>query len=130
MYLTTYLKPRGLEDALWKTVLEAAGPVEIRPACERSLRGWITIGAQRMERQRRLTPEDLAIAHASMSNFVDILKKEAVFLGKPNYLDNTTFHAARRRLRRQSSFESFHALAFLAAKFCADQLVEFVSGED
>src|SRR5215831_2235225 len=103
MHITTYLKPRGLEDALWETILESAGPVEIRPACERSLRAWLTMGIQRMERQRRLAPEDLAVAHASLRKFVDILKKEAVFLGKPNYLDNTTFQAARRRLRRQGS---------------------------
>jgi hypothetical protein len=117
MQITTYLKPRGLEDALWKTILETAGPVEIRPACERSLRGWITIGVQRMERQRRLAPEDLAIAHASTSKFVDILKKEAVFLGKPNYLDNTTFHAARRRLRRQSRLSAFTLWPFWPQSF-------------
>ena len=117
MQITTYLKPRGLEDALWKTILEAAGPVEIRPACERSLRGWITIGVQRMERQRRVAPEDLAIAHASMRKFVDILKKEAVFLGKPNYLDNTTFQAARRRLRRQSRLSAFTLWPFWPQSF-------------
>jgi hypothetical protein len=117
MHITNYLKPTGLEDALWKTILETGGPVEIRPACERSLRAWITIGIQRMERQRRLGPEDLAIAHASLRKFVDILKKEAVFLGKPNYLDNTTFHAARRRLRRQGSLSAFTLWPFWPHSF-------------
>ena len=117
MHITNYLKPTGLEDALWKTILETGGPVEIRPACERSLRAWITIGIQRMERQRRLGPEDLAIAHASLRKFVDILKKEAVFLGKPNYLDNTTFHAARRGLRRLGSLSAFTLWPFWPHSF-------------
>ena len=117
MHITNYLKPTGLEDALWKTILETGGPVEIRPGCERSLRAWITIGIQRMERQRRLGPEDLAIAHASLRKFVDILKKEAVFLGKPNYLNNTTFHAARRGLRRLGSLSAFTLWPFWPHSF-------------
>jgi hypothetical protein len=60
MHTSSFLKGRAFEDALWQTAFETAGPVEFSPACERSLRAWITIGIQRMERQRRMAPEDLA----------------------------------------------------------------------
>jgi hypothetical protein len=117
MHITSYLKQKELEDDLWQTVLETVGPVEIHPACERSLRAWITIGAQRMERQRRLTPEDLSIAQANLRKFIDILKREAVFLGKPNHFDNSTFHAARRRLQRHASLTTFTLWPFWPHNF-------------
>jgi hypothetical protein len=75
MHATSYLKGRAFEDALWLTAIETAGSVEFSLACERSLRAWITISIQRMERQRRMAPEDLAIAHRNLRKFVDLLKK-------------------------------------------------------
>jgi hypothetical protein len=39
-----------LEDNLWQTALETAGQMDISPACEESLRAWITVSTN-------LTPE-------------------------------------------------------------------------
>jgi len=47
------------------------------------------------------------------------MKKEAVFLGKPDRLDNTTFHAARRRLQRQASLTTFALWPFWPHNFVA-----------
>ena len=74
---------------------------------------------QRMERQRRLAPEDLAIAHANLRKLIGLMKKEAVFLGKPDRLDNATFHAAHRRLRRQASLTAFALWPFWPHNFVA-----------
>jgi hypothetical protein len=109
----------GLEDALWQTVLEAAEPAEIQSGGEQSLRGWITIGVQRLERQRRLAPEDLAIAHANFKKFVELMKKEAVFLGQPGQLDNVSFHAARRRMGREALLTTFTLRPFWPHNFVA-----------
>jgi hypothetical protein len=117
MHTESYLKLRTLEDNLWQTAFETAGQMDISPACEESLRAWITVGVQRMERQRRLAPEDLAMAHSNLRKFLNLLKKEAVFLGNPNRLDNSTFHAARRRLRRQAAFSAFTLWPFWPHNF-------------
>ena len=103
MNMPSYLKLRTLEDELWQTVLEAAGSLEIDQACALTLRAWIAIGVQRMERQRRLAPEDITIAHTNLRKLIDLMKREAVFLGKPDHLDNAAFQATRRRLRRLSA---------------------------
>ena len=79
----SFLKGRAFEGALWQAALETAGSAEFSLDCERSLRAWITIGIQRMERQRRSAPADLAIAHANLQKLISLMKKEAVFLGKP-----------------------------------------------
>jgi hypothetical protein len=52
-------KYKELEDTLWQAALDAAGQMEIRPGGETSVRAWITVGIQRMERQGRLASEDL-----------------------------------------------------------------------
>ena len=117
MHTSLYLKGKVFEDALWQTALETAGSEEFSPGCECSLRAWITIGVQRMERQRRTTPEDLAIADRNLRKFIDFLKKEAVFLGKPNNLDNATFQAARLRLRRQASMTTLTLWPFWPHNF-------------
>ena len=72
-----------------------------------------------MERQRRLAPEDLAIAHINLRKFIGLMKKEAVFLGKPDRLDIATFQAARRRLRRQASLTTFALWPFWPHNFVA-----------
>ena len=119
MHITSDLKPRELEDTLWQTALETVVPLEIHPAGALSLKAWITIGVKRMERQRRLTPEDLAIADTNLRKFIGLMKKEAVFLGKPDRLDNATFHAARRRLRRQAALTTFALWPFWPHNFVA-----------
>jgi hypothetical protein len=119
MHISSDLKLNALEDALWQTARDAASPLEIRPSCTLSLRAWIKIGVQRMERQRRLATEDFAIAHANLRNFIDLMRKEAVFLGKPDRLDNATFRAAHRRLRRQGSLTTFALWPFWPHNFVA-----------
>jgi len=93
MHTSLYLKGKVFEDALWQTALETAGSEEFSPGCECSLRAWITIGVQRMERQRRTTPEDLAIAEMNLRKFIDFLKKEAVFLASRT--NSITLRSAR-----------------------------------
>jgi len=119
MHISSDLKLKELEDALWQTAQDAANPVEIRPSCVLSLRAWIRIGVQRMERQRRLAPEDLASAHCNLKKFIDLMKKEAVFLGKAERLDYATFRAARRRLQRQASLTAFALWPFWPHNFVA-----------
>jgi hypothetical protein len=68
-----------MEESLWQTALDAAGDVEIMPICATSLRAWIAIGIQRMERQGRLAPADLGLAQTNLRKFMDLLKREAVF---------------------------------------------------
>jgi hypothetical protein len=64
-----------------------------------------------------MAPEDLATAQRNLQKFIDILKKEAVFLGKPNNLDNATFQAARLRLRRQASMTTLTLWPFWPHNF-------------
>jgi hypothetical protein len=40
------------------------------------LRAWIARGIDRMEMEGRLTPEDLAIVHANLKNFIQLAKIE------------------------------------------------------
>jgi hypothetical protein len=110
-------KYKELEDTLWQTALVAAGEMEIRPGGENAVRAWITIGIQRMERQGRLASEDLRLAHINMRKLIDLLKTEAVFLGKPDQIDGSAFHAARRRLRRQASLITFTLWPFWPYNF-------------
>jgi hypothetical protein len=119
MHIPLDLKPEALEDTLWRTAVEAVSPLEIDPACAARLRAWITIGVQRMERQRRLAAADLAIAHTNLGKLISLMKKEAVFLGKPDRLDNATFQATRRRLRRQASWTAFALWPFWPHNFVA-----------
>ena len=115
--MSSHFDLRGLEETLWQTVLETAEPAEIQPTGEQSLRGWITIGVQRLERQRRLAPEDLALAHGNLKKFVELMKKEAVFLGRPGQLDNVSFHAARRRIGREAFLTAFTLWPFWPHNF-------------
>jgi len=119
MHKPPYLNLKTLEDEFWGTVLETSGSLEIDPACALSLHAWITVGVQRMERQRRLAPPDLAIAQANLRGLIDLMKREAIFLGKPEHLDNATFHAVRRRLRRQGTLTAFELWPFWPHNFVA-----------
>ena len=117
MHKPSYLNLKTLEDSFWQTALETAETLEIDPACALSLRSWIAIGVQRMDRQRRLASEDVVTANANLRKFVDLMKKEAVFLGRPDRLDNTVFHAARRRLRRMATLTTFGLWPFWPENF-------------
>ena len=101
--ISSSLRLRDIEDLLWEATLKSAGKVKIFPACERSLRAWIVIAVQRMGRQHRLGPKDVSIAEESVTKFVELLKREAVLLGRPSHLGSATFQAARRRLREQGA---------------------------
>jgi hypothetical protein len=113
------LNERAFEDAFWKTALETAGTLKIDPACAMAVRAWIRIGVRRMERQRRLASEDFSIAHANLRKLIDLMKREAVFLGKAEQLDNATFHADRRRLQRQATLTTFTLWPFWPHNFVA-----------
>jgi hypothetical protein len=117
MQKPSYLSLRALEGELLQTALDAAGTLEIDRACELSLRAWIAIGVQRMERQIRLASEDVTVAHANLEKFVELMKREAVFLGRPGHLDSATFNAARRRLRRTGAFSAFTLWPFWPHNF-------------
>ena len=121
MHKPSYFDLKTLEDTFWQTALETADTLEIAPACALSLRSWIAIGVQRMDRQRRLASEDVVIAHTNLRKFIDIMKKEAVFLGRPDHLDNTTFQAARRRLRRMATLTTFALWPFWPDNFVSTQ---------
>jgi len=101
--ISSSLRLRDIEDLLWKAALKSAAKAKIFPACERSLRAWIIVAVQRMGRQHRLGPKDVSIAEESVSKFVELLKREAVLLGRPSNLGSATFQAARRRLREQGA---------------------------
>jgi hypothetical protein len=119
MHIPSYLNLQRLEDTFWQTALETVDTLEIDPACALSLRSWIAIGVQRMDRQRRLASEDVVIAHTNLRKFIELMKKEAVFLGRPDHLDNTTFRAARRRLRRLATLTTFSLWPFWPHNFVA-----------
>jgi len=60
-----------------------------------------------------------SIRLASFPAGLDLMKRRAVFLGKADQLDNATFHAARRRLRRQASLTTFALWPFWPHNFVA-----------
>jgi hypothetical protein len=94
-------------DRLWQTTIQAARPLDIGPRSARSLRAWNAMGVMRMEMEGRLSREDLAIAETNLKRFIQLMKTEAVFLGRPDRLDNECFHAAHRRLERRSILSPF-----------------------
>jgi hypothetical protein len=98
------LDREALGDKLWNTVVQAARQFAIGPHCVRSLRAWNAMGIERMELEDRSSPEDLAIAENNLKRFVQLMKREGVFIGHTEQLDNDCFHAAHRSLERSSIF--------------------------
>lgn len=94
-------------DELWETAVETASPGKFGPRCERFLRAWNHLAVERMQEEGRLTPEDLATAETNLRRFIDLMKTEAVFLGRANRLDRDCFQAAHRRLERRSMLTQF-----------------------
>ena len=115
MHMPSYLNLRTLEDELWKTVLEAVGSLEIDRACALSLQGWIAIGVQRMDRQLRLASEDVAIAHNNLKKLIELMKREAVFLGQTGPPRQCCLPCGSSETPAASLFDDVHALAVLAA---------------
>ena len=98
---------RASLDELWQTARQAASPMDIGPRSARQLRAWIVIGVKRMEMEGRLSPENLAIAEKNLKHFIQLMKTEAVYLGRADRLDKDCFHAAHRRIERRSILSQF-----------------------
>ena len=111
--------PSILRHKLWRDVLDAAGPLEVGPACACFLRAWIAMGVERMTIAGRLGPSDLANARANIRAFVQLMKSEAVFLGQSDRLDKETLRAAHRRLERKGLLTTFTLWPFWPNEFVA-----------
>ena len=111
--------PSTLRHKLWQDVLDAAGPLEVGPACACFLRAWIAMGVERMTIAGRLGPSDLANARANIRAFVQLMKSEAVFLGQSDRLDKETLRAAHRRLERKGLLTTFTLWPFWPNEFVA-----------
>jgi hypothetical protein len=77
------------------------------------------MGVERMTTTGRLRPSDLAIARANIQAFVQLMKSEAVFLGRPDRLDKETLRAAHRRLERKGLLTPFTLWPFWPNEFVA-----------
>ena len=98
---------RASLDELWQTARQAASPMDIGPRSARLLRAWIVIGLKRMEMEGRLSLENLAIAENNLKHFIQLMKTEAVYLGRADRLDKDCFRAAHRRIERRSILSQF-----------------------
>jgi hypothetical protein len=92
---------------LWKSLLETADSWEIDPECAACLYAWIETGVDRMEAERRLGAEDLAIAQANLRNFMRLIKIETGFLNQSARISLDALHRAEQRLQAQSGLDSF-----------------------
>jgi hypothetical protein len=106
-----------MRQDLWQTVLDTVGPLELGSTCASFLRAWIAVGVERMTTAGRLRPSDLAIARANIQAFVQLMKSEAVFLGRPDRPDQETLRAAHRRLERKGLLTPFTLWPFWPNEF-------------
>jgi hypothetical protein len=100
-----------LSERLWQTVLESAGGLKIEASCQLFLKAWITNGVERMERENRLTPKDVATASENLKTFIQLMKAELPSLGTDR-LDNKCFLAAQHKLERHSLLTVFSLWPF------------------
>jgi hypothetical protein len=107
-----YSTDKMLSEDLWQVALDTMDTIEMDAAFENSLRGWIAIGVQRMIRQDRASPPDVTLAHANLIKFIELLKKEAMYLGHPLRLDSNTLIATKKRLRLRASTTAFELWPF------------------
>jgi hypothetical protein len=112
-----YSTDKVLSEDLWQIALDTMDTVEMDAAFANSLRGWITIGVQRMIRQDRVSPPDVTLAHANLIKFIGLLKKEAMYLGHPLRLRSDTLIAAKKRLRLRASATAFELWPFWPHNF-------------
>jgi hypothetical protein len=91
----------NLNEQLWETVLESAGPLKIDASCQLFLQAWITNGVERMRNENRIGAEDVAAAKDNLKTFVELMKAETLARGTER-LDNKCFHAAQHNLERRS----------------------------
>jgi hypothetical protein len=90
-----------LNEQLWVTVLESADPLKIDPSCQLFLQAWIINAVERMQTEKRLAADDIALAKTNLKTFVDLMKAETLGRGTER-LDNKCFHAAQHSLERRS----------------------------
>jgi hypothetical protein len=115
------LNATTLQRELWRSALDTAAPLEFEPACTHFLRAWIAMGVERMIMSNRRAPQDLAVAHGNIRAFVQLMKSEAVFLGRPERLDKETLRAAHRRLERKGLLSTFTLWPFWPHQFGMSQ---------
>jgi len=108
---------KALSEDLWQTTLNTMGTIEMDADFTNSLRGWIAIGVQRMIRQNCASPPDVTLARANIIKFSGLLKKEAMYLGHPLWLDNNTLIATKKRLRLRASASGFDLWPFWSHDF-------------
>src|SRR5258708_12939944 len=75
--------PSTLRHKLWQDVLDAAGPLEVGPACACFLRAWTAMGVERMTIAGRLDSSDLANARPNIRPFLQLIKIEPHFFAQP-----------------------------------------------
>jgi hypothetical protein len=90
-----------LNDQLWVTALESADPFRIDPSCQLFLQAWIANAVERMQTEKRVAADDIAIAKENLHTFVNLMKEEMLARGSER-LDNKSFHAAQHDLERRS----------------------------
>jgi hypothetical protein len=73
-----YSTDKALSEDLWQIASDTIDTSEMDAAFSSYLRGWITIGVQRMIRQNRVAPPDVTLAHANLRKFIGLLKKETM----------------------------------------------------
>jgi hypothetical protein len=115
------LKLGAIEDKLWQTAVEAAIPFEFDQHGAHSVRGWIAIGAERMDLEGRLSPGDFVTAETNLRGFVQLMKSEGIFIGHTDRLDDECFRAAHRRLKRSSILAQVTLWPFWPSHLVADQ---------
>src|SRR5258708_40167976 len=104
--------PSTLRHKLWQEVLDAARPLEVGPACAPFLRAWIAMGVQRMMITRRKGPSDLASARAKIRAVVQLMKSEAVLLGRACRLKDEAIRADHRGLYGRGLLNTFPLCPF------------------
>jgi hypothetical protein len=88
----------SLEDVLWFTVLDAAGPLPIHPGCEFDLKAMIAQGVQRMHAEGRTDAAAVHEARQSLRHYVTLMKAQAVMLNHPGFLGEDTKKAVDKQL--------------------------------
>jgi hypothetical protein len=101
----------ALNEQLWETVLAAAAPLKIDASCQLFLQAWIANGVDRMSDEKRVAPQDLAVAKDNLKTFVELMKAESLAHGSER-LDNKCFHAAQHNLERRSFLTVFSLWPF------------------
>jgi hypothetical protein len=115
--MTGYSTEKALSEDLWQTASDTIGTNEMDADFSSSLRGWITIGVQRMIRQNRVEPPDVTLAQANLIKLLGLLKTEAMYLGHPLRLDNNTLRATKKTLRLRASATAFELWPFWPHNF-------------